>query len=269
MTKAPLTRGFAQAGVDQIYFESAGTGPALVLCHGASGNHATWFKQVSHFAGDRQVITWDHRGFGLSTMNADVSRPRVAVEDLHRVLDALAVDRIDIVGQSMGGWTAVGFALAHPQRVRSLILTGTTGGVRTPILEAAWNDLMARVRKVGPLNEVLGVNVSLGDSFIARSPMEAIAYQAIGGFNRAALAKVFAYMGEELHDREAVSRLRTAVLVVAGAEDKLFAPEIIWEAARQFEGAEEHLVTAAGHSAFFEAAEAWNTHVEAFLNRLG
>ena len=50
----------------EIYYETHGKGPAIVFAHGVGGNHSVWFQQVPYFARNRQVITFDHRGFGRS-----------------------------------------------------------------------------------------------------------------------------------------------------------------------------------------------------------
>ena len=109
---------------ERLYWECAGDGDAsaLVLCHGAGGNHAVWYQQVPVFAETRRVLTWDHRGFGRSTARKGPTTPALAVGDLEALLDHLEIERCDVVGQSMGGWTALGFAVANPGRVRRLVL---------------------------------------------------------------------------------------------------------------------------------------------------
>ena len=56
-----LTSGFVESGGEQIYFETTGSGEALVLCHGLGGNHAIWYQQVPVFAQRHTVVTWSWR----------------------------------------------------------------------------------------------------------------------------------------------------------------------------------------------------------------
>ena len=128
----PRATGFVESDGERIYHEVCGEGEPVVLCHGAGGNHASWYQQVPAFASRYRVITWDQRGFGRSTNRADRSGPRAAVADLRGLLDHLAVDKAHLVGQSMGGWVILGFALAHPERVRSLVFASTTAGIQVP-----------------------------------------------------------------------------------------------------------------------------------------
>src|SRR5690349_1553135 len=127
-----LTSGFVECDREQIYYEAVGSGDALVLSHGLGGNHAIWYQQVPEFAKHYCVVTWDQRGFGRSTNTANNSGPEAAARDLAAVLDHLKIDRAHLVGQSMGGWAVMGYALAHPERVRSLVLADTLGGIYTP-----------------------------------------------------------------------------------------------------------------------------------------
>ena len=99
---------------ESLYVEVLGEGGVpLVLSHGLGGNHAVWTHQATHFARDRTVVLWDHRGFGRSTDHADRTGPSVAAADLLVILDHLGIERADLVGQSMGGWTSLGAALAR------------------------------------------------------------------------------------------------------------------------------------------------------------
>src|SRR5262245_2369246 len=98
---------------ESIYYEVTGDNgaPTVVLGHGAGGSHAAWFQQVPVLAAaGYRLVTWDTRGFGCSTCDTDVLNVAASVRDLTAVLDAVGCDRAVIVGQSMGGWWASGFA---------------------------------------------------------------------------------------------------------------------------------------------------------------
>ena len=119
---------------ERIWYETAGTGPDLILSHGLGGNAAVWYQQVPYFAEHSRVITWDQRGFGRSSNSAGKHGPHSAAGDLLAIMDHVGAEHADVVGQSMGGWAALGLGLAAPHRVRSLVLACTTGGI--PVLAA-------------------------------------------------------------------------------------------------------------------------------------
>src|SRR5436853_5895749 len=135
---------------NDVYFETVGipAAPVVVLGHGAGGNHGIWYQQVPVFARDYYVVTWDQRGFGLSTNRNGLANPRTATGDLLAILDHLGVERAHAVGQSLGGWAAMGLAVAHGDRVQSLVLADTLGGI--PV--QGWRKPRPTPSRDGPFN---------------------------------------------------------------------------------------------------------------------
>src|SRR6185369_8792766 len=120
---------FAAVNGIQLYYESHGTGPAVVFAHGRGGNHLSWWQQVPAFAAKYRCITIDHREFGQSKEVPGGPGRAAFVEDLRGLLDHLEIPEACLVGQSMGGATCLGFAVAYPQRTRALVLADTSGGI--------------------------------------------------------------------------------------------------------------------------------------------
>ncbi|MCA9696371.1 MAG: alpha/beta fold hydrolase, partial [Myxococcales bacterium] len=103
--------------------------PPLVLLHGAGVSAAIWARNIGALAARHCVYALDT----LGNLGPSVARDKVrAPADLHRwlgeVLDALEIGRADLLGMSMGGWIATGFAAAAPDRVArlGLIAPGAT-----------------------------------------------------------------------------------------------------------------------------------------------
>lgn len=256
--------GFAESDGERIYYESVGAGgPPVVLCHGAGGNHAVWFQQVPVFARHRHVISFDQRGFGRSSAREGPNRPDLAARDLVAVLEAAGAGAaIDLVGQSMGGWCALGFALAHPGRVRRLVLADTPGGIATRELAAA---LRSAGSHAAAASDVLGRHPALGAGLAARDPARAYLYQMLGAFGEPDLAKVAPSLFGTVVPEDRLAALALPVLFVVGAEDALFPPAAIRASAAKVPGARVAVIADAGHSPYFEQPEAWNRAVGEFL----
>ena len=264
---APSRRtGSVEHDGESLYYEVVGGGGVpLVLSHGAGGNHAAWFQNVASFARDRMVVTWDHRGYGRSTDRADRSGPEVATDDLLAVLDYLGIARADLVGQSMGGWTVAGAALARPDLARSLVLTDTLAGFVSPaILEARAG------RAVGDLapGDALGTHPALGAPFSARSPELAHLYTSLGRMGTADPAVILPRLMAFTRTEDDASRLTMPVLCIVGEVDVLFAPPTIRALAAMLPNANLVEIPGAGHSPYFEDPEFWNTVVRRFLLEL-
>jgi pimeloyl-ACP methyl ester carboxylesterase len=123
-------QSFDSDGVRIAYIDE-GRGEPILLIHGFASNINTnwigpgWVQTLTR-AG-RRVIAYDNRGHGESEKLYDpdlYGAPSMA-EDARRLLDHLAIERTDVMGYSMGARISVFLALAHPERVRSLVLAGT------------------------------------------------------------------------------------------------------------------------------------------------
>lgn len=258
--------GYIEHDGERIYYEVVGTGGIpLVLSHGAGGNHAVWFQQVAHFAERRTVVTWDHRGFGRSTDNAGASGPRMAVGDLLAILDELRIERADLVGQSMGGWTVVGAVLTRPDLARSVVLCDTLGGFTAPGIEAGLS-----ARPADPLGsaDVLGRHPALGLEFSERKPDLAHLYQCLGQMGTADSPTIIRRLLAVSHDAAEGARLTMPVLCIAGDSDPLFPPASIRALAELLPDARYVEIPGCGHSPYFEDPPTWNSAVDAFLASL-
>lgn len=114
----------------RILGERFGHGPAVVFLHAGVADRRMWQAQMSALNGEHDVIAYDARGFG-ETIAAD--EPFSRSEDLLAVLDQLEIASATLVGCSLGGRTAIDFALAWPQRVdRLALLAPAISGAPTP-----------------------------------------------------------------------------------------------------------------------------------------
>lgn len=117
-------------GGRRIHLLVAGTGePLTLLVHGGVGNTAEWADVVPHISGTVAIV--DTPGFGLSEPHRSPIRDwgQACASWLLDVVDALGVPRARVVGCSMGGFAAIRFAAAHPDRVAGLTLAGSAGGL--------------------------------------------------------------------------------------------------------------------------------------------
>ncbi|MFI9046277.1 alpha/beta fold hydrolase [Streptomyces sp. NPDC053427] len=115
-----LDNGTVPVEDGELFYETAGEGPAVVLLHGGMLDVRMWDEQFSWLAGSgHRVIRYDSRGHGLSsTVTGDWSNH----DDLCALLDALDVPSAVLVGLSHGSRVALDAALAHPDRVSALAL---------------------------------------------------------------------------------------------------------------------------------------------------
>jgi 2-succinyl-6-hydroxy-2,4-cyclohexadiene-1-carboxylate synthase len=118
-----------------INVETWGSAAPLVLLHGFMGSARTWQENLPAFTDQYRVIAPDLLGHGLSAAPPDASRYSMAccIADLAAILDHYRLDRVHLLGYSMGGRVALSFAVAYPERVASLILESASPGLADPV----------------------------------------------------------------------------------------------------------------------------------------
>ena len=244
-----------------IYYESNGSGPAVVFAHGAGGNHTSWWQQVPEFARRHTVVTFDHRGFGRSRCSAEQFDPRLFGEDLLAILDACEIERAALVCQSMGGWTGLPAATRWPARVRCLVLCGTPGGLITQKVLDAQRAIGQRVRGERVLS-----GSALAPDFPSREPARAFLYDQISGQNPGLEPQAIGRLFQTRVEPEQLEGYGVPTLMVAGEHDALFPPEVLRDVAERIPGARVYDFAGVGHSSYFEDPAQFNRVVGEFID---
>lgn len=122
----------------RIYYEVTGEGEPVVFLHEFAGDHRSWIDQVRFLSRSRRCICVSARGYPPSEVPEDEAAygQDLANADVLAVLDALGLERVHLVGLSMGAYTALQFALHHASRVRSVTAAAGGSGAYRPTREA-------------------------------------------------------------------------------------------------------------------------------------
>ena len=114
----------------RVHLLEAGAGDPVLMIHGGNSVAASWAPLLPHLAPRFRLLMPDRPGCGLTTTfdYRGVSLRRHGVDFLGGVLDAVGLERAALIGNSMGGFFAMAFAIAHPERVSKLVLLGEPAG---------------------------------------------------------------------------------------------------------------------------------------------
>lgn len=251
---------YLHVGQSRIYYESHGEGLPLVLAHGVGGNHASWFQQIAGLADRFRLVIFDHRGFGNSTDTEQLGRAAFT-DDLARLLDTLGIETSVLVGQSMGGGTCLSFACRHPDRVRGLVLADSLVGVDLPEdLRPAMQQVMSATAHLTQPERVLGLTTR------QQRPVLSLLYTQIASFNAVTLRTLAGQAA--LHSLQDLAATGVPTLFLVGEEDILFPPSLIRAVQGRLPASCFIALAGAGHSAHFEAPEAFNAALSSWLREI-
>lgn len=256
--------------------------PALLLLHGTGGHLENWARNIMPLARHFRVVAMDFLWHGLSQPEGfdDLEVIPHLVAQVLDVLDLLGIERAALEGQSMGGWVAMRFALAHPERVSKLVLTTTMGyapddGAIPGYVEPDWAANLPSSLEV--LRDPSFENVRTRMARILAQPErltdEAIRVRQALYRNPALAAVQSKFIAEYLAGRtirkhlvtDALARrIELPALVYWG--DKNRTPRALGQhIARQLPDGRFHCAADCGHWAQFESAEEHNRVVADFL----
>jgi len=111
----------------KIHYLEAGSGPAVILIHGLGGNTTNWTPTIAPLAQKYRVLVPDQIGFGKSDKPMLNYRVGTLVDFLDGFYKQVGIQKASLVGNSLGGFAAAAYAIAHPEKVDKLILVDAAG----------------------------------------------------------------------------------------------------------------------------------------------
>jgi pimeloyl-ACP methyl ester carboxylesterase len=250
-----------------LHYEQSGEGEPVVLIQGANLPMQMWDAQVQSLIPEFQVVRYDVRGFGGSGPSDAV--PYQSHMDLRALLDHLGIERAHLVGLSLGGRIAVDFALAYPERVRSMVLAG-------PGLSGYTWDEAAMREWFAPIDDAIGEGDSLRAAdlwlqtgFMAPAMEDA---ELAPWLTRLARANARVWCTEDWEvplSRPAVDRLaeiRLPTMLLLGERDVADQHRIVEHLYREVRDAQRVVLPDVGHVVNLEAPDEFNRLVLEFLH---
>jgi 3-oxoadipate enol-lactonase len=259
------------------YLERGSGDETLVLLHGIGGRAEVWEPQLQAFSSRYRVIAWNMPGYGGSPALPRMTFPALA-DALSTLLDALAAERVHLVGHSMGGMVAQEFLRSRANRFASVCLYATNPGIAKPENPEAAEVARTRAeeffqRRIGPIDAGMSMREMaerLLDQLLAPNAPQSARIAAIESVSavppdvyREAMGAFLSFDGTD-----AVPNIRIPTLVIAGGEDLTMPVAVVEFMARQIPRARFEVIPGVGHLANLENPAAFNRVLADFLESL-
>lgn len=268
------TSKYVQAGENRLHYHEAGEGPALLMIHGGgpgAGGWSNYRRNVDAFAQHFRVIIPDLPGFNKSDKRViEGSLYGYLAESMRHLLDALNIEKAHIVGNSLGGATALKLAIDTPERAGRLILMGPGGGLQlfTPRPSEGVKHLFTYYEGEGPTREKL--TGFLGCMVHDRSMItEELFEERLAASLQPGLKESWPFnpkrppiLDELWRD---YNRIQSPTLIVWGRDDRTLTIDNAWAMVNQIPDVRLHVFGKTGHWAQWERAEEFNRLVLGFL----
>ena len=250
-------------GVRLWYTDTGGTGEAVVFLHANTGSSLVWEYQIPVFvARGYRVIAYDRRGFGRTVIDPAGGQPGTGADDLLALVNHLKIDRIHLVGTAAGGFVAFDFAVSFPQRLRSLVVANSIGGVQD-------EDYLELGRRLRPaqFNALPPDFRELSPTYRAANPQGT---QRWIDLERVSRPEGTAAVVQTMRNKVTfalLEGLKVPTLLLTGDADLYSPPAVLRMFAARIKNSESVVVPEAGHSAYWEQPEIFNRSVLAFIQK--
>ncbi|SDH84020.1 alpha/beta fold hydrolase [Alteribacillus bidgolensis] len=251
-----------------IHYLKEGSGPPLVLLHGMGNNAKSWIHQMEYFKNHYTVIAWDAPGYGNSSDPNEVFQNFSQFTDcLKQFLDQLNLDKIFLLGHSMGAAVAIDFATRFPNIVDKLVIAAPTRGSaglteeenvkkrnqRHHLIDYTSSDEIARTRVPSLLSPSASESVTKYAEEIM-SEVRPAGYKSVSN-------SLF-----HLNQMDDYSKILMPTLIICGNDDQVTPVSESEIIVQNITNGKLEIIQKAGHLCYMERRDAFNQCLSEFLN---
>jgi pimeloyl-ACP methyl ester carboxylesterase len=235
-----------------------GTGEPLVLLHGLFGALSNFKDLVEHFRHVNRVIVPILPLFDLDILHTSVGG---LAKFVHKFLEAKDLNQIHLLGNSLGGHVALVHTLKHPERIRSLILTGSSG-----LFENGMGDTYPRRGDYDYIKKK--TELTFYDPKTATKELVDEVFEITR--NRLKVIKIIALAKSAIRNNlgEELNSIKQPTLLIWGQNDTITPPFVAREFHRLIPNSELHFIDKCGHAPMMEQPAEFNIILDKFLKKL-
>jgi 2-hydroxy-6-oxonona-2,4-dienedioate hydrolase len=234
-----------------------GEGEVLLLLHGLFGALSNWKDVLDHFSKQYKVVIPLMPIFEMNILQLSVEG---LADFIHDFIEFKQYPKVNLIGNSLGGHVALVYIKKHPQKVNSLILTGSSG-----LYENAMGGSYPKKGDRDFIREK--VALTFYDPKTATDELVEEVYQTVNDKGKVLRILMMAKSAIRHNMRKDIPSLNQPTCLIWGKNDTITPPEVGEEFRQLLPNAELHLLNECGHAPMMEQAKLFNEIVAAFLKK--
>ena len=261
---------FRSNGAKLYYVVDGGGDEAVVMLHCMPTDHRIWMNQVFYLSPNFKTVALDFRGLGLSEKVVEPCTMMSLAEDVSNLMIEEQIERAIIMGVSIGGSVALQFAVRFPEKVRALVLSGTSYNSKDPRHQERFGGRIAGYSSADPASYYASHLKALFSDEYASSEVGKSVIQSYTDrsdqIDFRSVVRLFEALKENDLESSQISSIRAPTLVIAGEKDQsLPTCRLI---ADRISGSKLVTVMGAGHAVNLENPVQYNLALGNFLSEL-
>lgn len=235
-----------------------GQGDTLLLLHGLMGALSNWEEVINEFKDEYRVIIPILPIYDLPLLTTGV---KTLAKYVHKFVTYKKLENFTILGNSLGGHVALIYCLSHPELVRALVLTGSSG-----LYENAFGGSFPRRESYDFVKEK--VEYTFYDPATATKELVDDVFKTINDRNRVIRILAMAKSAIRYNMAKEVHKIKIPVSLIWGKNDKITPPDVAEEFNQLLPDSELHWIDKCGHAAMMEQPAEFNRLLRQFLDKL-
>ena len=234
-----------------------GEGEVLILLHGLMGALSNWNSVVNEFKKDYRVIIPLLPLYDLPLLTTGV---KTLAKFVHKFVRFKKLQNFTLLGNSLGGHVGLIYTLNHPEEVKMLVLTGSSG-----LYENAFGGSFPRRESYDFIKEK--VEFTFYDPATATKELVDEVYQIVN--DRVKVIRILAMAKSAIRHNMSkdIHKIKAPVCLIWGKEDKITPPDVAIEFSQLLPDCELNWIDHCGHAPMMERPEEFNSHLRMFLER--
>jgi len=235
-----------------------GEGEVLLLLHGLMGALSNWEEVVEKFKSEYRVIIPILPIYDMPLLTTGV---KSLSKFVHKFIKFKQLSNITVLGNSLGGHVALIYVLAHPENIKAMVLTGSSG-----LYENAFGGSFPRRESIDFVREK--VQYTFYDPVVATDELVNDVYKLINDRHSVVRLLAMAKSAIRHNMKKDLHKMDLPVCLIWGKDDKITPPEVALEFNEFLPNAELHWIDKCGHAPMMERPEEFNRLLTGFLEKL-